>query len=228
MSSPKYDLLVVAHPDDETLFFGGLLQRRRTRPWTVICVTDANADGFGAMRRKQFERACKLLGVKRALWWEYPDRYELRLPVDELTERLKTLGMSLGKPHTIYTHGIIGEYGHPHHQDVSVAVHRAFAGHPRLYSSAYNAFPDFRIALTEKEFKKKAKILTEIYGSETTRFLNLLTASSTEGFLTLSPKEVEAVYAFYAAGQPLNAKAMPRYGWLAEILKAQRETARPF
>lgn len=224
MSSPKYDLLVVAHPDDETLFFGGLLQRRKTRPWTVICATDANADGFGAMRRKQFERACKMLGVKRSEWWSYPDRYETRLPVNELTERLK----ALPTPHTIYTHGIIGEYGHPHHQDVSIAVHRAFAKHPRVFSSAYNAFPDFRIELDEKEFRKKAKILTEVYGSETMRFLNLLTASSTEGFMSLTAKEVEAVYGFYAQGKALDKKALPRYGWLAELLKAQREMARPF
>ncbi|MES2965436.1 MAG: PIG-L family deacetylase [Bdellovibrionota bacterium] len=224
MSSPKYDLLVVAHPDDETLFFGGLLLRRRTRPWTVICATDGNADGMGQVRKKQFETACKKLGVKSALWWSYPDRYEDRLPVDDLVTRLK----ALPKPHTIFTHGIIGEYGHPHHQDVSYAVHAAFAGHPRVHASAYNAFPDFRIALTEKEFRLKAKILTEIYGSETTKFLNLLTASSTEGFLTLKPKEIEALYAFHAKGQALDSKALTRYAWLEDFLKSRPGATRQF
>ncbi|MEK7355673.1 MAG: PIG-L family deacetylase, partial [Bdellovibrionota bacterium] len=124
----------MAQPDDETLFFGGLLQRRRTRRWTVVCVTDANADGQGKKRRKQFEKACRLLGVKKPLWWSFPDRYAERLPVVELIAKLR----ALPKPHTIYTHGIIGEYGHPHHQDVSYAVHLAFAEHPRVYASAYN------------------------------------------------------------------------------------------
>lgn len=219
-----YDLLCVAHPDDETIFFGGLLQHRRQRPWTVVCMTNGDADGEGKKRRKQFEKACRALGVKDSQWWGYPDIFEKRLDVDEMSARLA----ELPKPHRVFTHGIIGEYGHPHHQDVSYAVHRAFAKHPRLYASAYNASPDFGVELTDGEFRKKARILTEIYGSETTRFLNLLPATPYEGYLKLDPREVEAIYNFFARRKSLKTSDLKAYRWLADFLKTRRDQKRPF
>jgi len=46
-------LLVVAHPDDETIFFGGTMYSLKKRGWKVIVVTDGNADGMGSTRRNQ-------------------------------------------------------------------------------------------------------------------------------------------------------------------------------
>jgi len=222
--SKSHNLIVVAHPDDETIFFGGLLQRKRQRDWTIVCLTDANADGHGRKRRNQFEKACARLGVKDAQWWGFPDIYERRLSIDEMIARLQTLPT----PHEVYTHGIIGEYGHPHHQDVSYAVHHAFANHPRVYSPAYNTHPDFNVILTKKEFAKKADILAHIYGSETTRFLNLLPATAFEGFLHLDLKEVEALYDFFARKKTLRTRDLRAYKWLADFLKTRREQKRPF
>src|SRR5262245_23146964 len=118
MSSSKFNLLCVAHPDDEVIFFGGLLQRRRTLPWTIVCMTDANADGDGRRRKLQFEKACRSLGIKDAQWWNYPDIYEQRLPVEDIIAQLRE---EFPRPQNVFTHGIVGEYGHPHHQDVSFA-----------------------------------------------------------------------------------------------------------
>ena len=57
-------LVVTAHPDDETIFFGGLLQKKRNKlPWHVVCAT---SDGDPA-RKKQFTKACALLGVEQRL-----------------------------------------------------------------------------------------------------------------------------------------------------------------
>lgn len=186
-------------------------------------MTDANADGDGKNRRKQFEKACRALGVTDFEWWSYPDVYEKRLPVDAICTRLKEL-----KPIEIYTHGIIGEYGHPHHQDVSVAVHRAFADHPKVYSVAYNSYPEKKVLLTAAEYAKKEKILTKIYGSETSRFLNLLPATFCEGFQRLETREVEALYSFFTGRAPLKSKYLKRYAWLADFLKQNRKRERPF
>jgi len=222
MAKPNYGLLCVAHPDDETIFFGGLLLKRRTRPWKVICVTDGNADGQGRKRYGQFRRACAKLGVEDFEWWGFPDRYEQRLPVDTLALALA----SLETPTEVFTHGILGEYGHPHHQDVSVAVHRAFAQHPRVYSTAYNAYPELRISLSEREYALKTQILTRIYGSETSRFLNFLPATFQEGFLRVAPEEVEAIYAFWQ-GKPL--RGLKTYAWLRAFLKQlPKHNTRPF
>ena len=109
----KHNLLVVAHPDDETIFFGGLVQVYRRRPWKVICVTDGNADGEGEKRKKDFFSACTQLIAKSFEMWDFPDRFGQRLDIDRLAQRLKTENAA-----EVFTHGALGEYGHPHHQDV--------------------------------------------------------------------------------------------------------------
>jgi LmbE family N-acetylglucosaminyl deacetylase len=225
MSKGKYNLVCVAHPDDETIFFGGtILQQAKKLPWRIVCATDGNADGDGARRKKQFESACKMLGVKHFDMVGLPDRYEQRLDINSLEAFLR----KLPKPTTIYTHGVLGEYGHPHHQDVSVAVHRAFNSHKNLYSVAYNSFPEVVTQLSPTEYKRKAKILTDVYGSETSRFLNLLPVTFTEGFQRLSLKEVEKLYDFFTGVAELTPAALKRYPWLQEFLLANRERARPF
>lgn len=224
MSKRKFNLICVSHPDDETIFFGGLIQRRRKHPWLVVCVTDGNADGNGAQRRRQFHKACRDLGVEKTLWLGFPDRYDLRLPVSDLIGNLR----ELPDPHEIFTHGIIGEYGHPHHQDVSYCVHEAFAGHSRLYSVAYNAFPELLVQLSPPEYEAKSKILSKTYGSETARFLNLLPSTYAEGFLRYEASEVRAIYEYLARNRPLQTKSLRAHKWLAAFLKQNANLKRPF
>jgi LmbE family N-acetylglucosaminyl deacetylase len=222
LSKGKYNLLCVAHPDDETIFFGGLLQSRAfgRLPWMVVCMT---SDG-NAARKRQFARACKELGVAVPEFWSYPDRYEKRLPVEEIAARLS----ELPAPKNVFTHGILGEYGHPHHQDVCFAVHSAFRDHGRVYSVAYNTFPEIEVQLTARQFEKKARILTKIYGSETSRFLNLLPSTFVEGFLRLRLEEVEAVYSYLAEGKKLDARQLKANRWLKSYLPKIRALKRPF
>nr|HPI41640.1 PIG-L family deacetylase [Pseudobdellovibrionaceae bacterium] len=59
------NLLVIAHPDDEALFFSGLVLYHKKDHWTIVCVTDANADENGTKRKKDFKKSCKLLGVEK-------------------------------------------------------------------------------------------------------------------------------------------------------------------
>lgn len=221
-AASKYNLLVVAHPDDETIFFSALLLNHRKNPWHVVCVTDANADGQGTKRKQQFMKACKLLKVQKWSWWSFPDVFSQRLDVDKLASKLKTLPTPL----EVFTHGIVGEYGHPHHQDVSFAVHNVFAKTHIVFSSAYNAYPDFTVQLKPSQFELKTKILSKIYSSETSRFMHVLPATAAEGFVQVDPKEVNALYKFLRDGKEPARSVLKTYAWYWPHIKARGDVTK--
>jgi LmbE family N-acetylglucosaminyl deacetylase len=188
------NLLVVAHPDDETLFFSSILSKNTK----VICVTDANADGRGTEREKEFQKAIQEYQAQGEMW-DFPDIYDQRLDLTRLESKLKTLGDF----DQIYTHGPIGEYGHPHHQDVCMAIFNVFS-EEKILVPAFNAYPDINNLLTQDEFDKKKKVLAKIYGKETNRFLNLINITSTESFMQVSLSEVQTLYHFFTQDKGLN------------------------
>ncbi len=231
MSKQKQNVIVVAHPDDETIWFGALILKNRTRPWKVICVTDGNADQMGKKRRRQFEAACEKLKVYDTDWLGFPDIYEKRLDVESLqAQLLESLHGKILRPDTIFTHGILGEYGHPHHQDVSFAVHTAFRKTNPVYSVAYNCHPDWTVTLTPKQYDVKLAILTQIYGSETQRFANLLPVTATEGFARIGYEEVKTLYRYFREHKRPSPAKLKSYKWFWPYFKETYNlgTRRPF
>jgi len=235
MPKKGLSLFVVAHPDDETLFFAGtiLQELKRQKNVQVICVTDANADGKGLRRKREFFKACKSLGVTDCEMWDFPDIYEQRLDQNALQKRL--IPYIKNATH-IFTHGIIGEYGHPHHQDVSYAVSLICKGlKKKLFHCAYNIYPDTRIVLTQKEFALKQKILIKIYGDETGRFLHLLPSTSIEGIIRVSGtalfNEITEIFSFFSKKiYKLKNKNLRRYRSIAKQIQRQKKILldRPF
>jgi LmbE family N-acetylglucosaminyl deacetylase len=219
-SSP-YTLVVVAHPDDETIFFAGAVLRSR-RPVHVVCVTDGNADGSGRGRYKQFTKALQRLGVKGYSWLEYPDIFKKRLSINKLVEDLR----SLPTPAEVFTHGPLGEYGHPHHQDVCLAVHRAFSGHKKLWGVAHNCVADRMINLSGSEWARKANVFSEVYFSETRRFASFVPASQTEAFCRYSLKEVESIYAYFTGRLAFQRLRLQKLKWFKAYLKEAKSRAR--
>jgi LmbE family N-acetylglucosaminyl deacetylase len=207
-------LLCIAHPDDEVIFFGGLLQQRKY-DWTVACATDANADGKGKRRLKDFHRSCKMLGVRETVCFGLPDVFSRRLNQTKLIQCIR----SLGSFNRVYTHGVLGEYGHRHHQDVSFAVHQTFQGRTSVFSAAYNTYADEFCQLTRSQFKMKTKILQEIYSGESNRFLNFLPATHSEAFVRVSLLEVTAIYQYICKKRPIRNHDLRVYSWLYDYLK---------
>jgi LmbE family N-acetylglucosaminyl deacetylase len=214
-----YRLLVVAHPDDETIFFSGVLQTKRDLPWHVICLTDGNADGRGVERHEELLAATKLLGARTVEQWTYRDLFEKRLPVDEIAARIR----ALPTPKEAYGHGPMGEYGHPHHQDASLALHRAFQDKVKIYSPAWNCPADFSVQLTPAQFRKKTHAFGEIYAKETARFVNVLPNMPVEGYRRFRLAEVEALAGYMRGERELKPSELKSTGWAAEMLPELRE-----
>lgn len=127
--------IIVAHPDDETIFAGGLILNNKDWEWTIICVTFKNDD---FPRGSQFEKAIrlfkeagviniksKMLGMedKKGFFHdkETDPNYELR------KEEWKgiILGESLNAD-VYFTHNSLGEYGHSRHKIISEIVSHSY------------------------------------------------------------------------------------------------------
>eukprot|EP00747_Dinoflagellata_sp_TGD_P079222 gnl/TRDRNA2_/TRDRNA2_160426_c0_seq1.p1 gnl/TRDRNA2_/TRDRNA2_160426_c0~~gnl/TRDRNA2_/TRDRNA2_160426_c0_seq1.p1 ORF type:complete len:335 (-),score=40.46 gnl/TRDRNA2_/TRDRNA2_160426_c0_seq1:35-1039(-) len=65
-SPSRRAVLVVAHPDDEAMFFWPtLLQLQRERvPTSVLCLSTGDADGLGTFRSAEMSRSCRRLGIE--------------------------------------------------------------------------------------------------------------------------------------------------------------------
>lgn len=219
MKPKAYRLLVVAHPDDETIFFSGVLQTKRDLPWHVVCLTDGNADGRGNERRKELAAALKIQGVKSFEQWTYPDIFQQRLPVDEISSRLRALPL----PKEVFSHGPLGEYGHPHHIDSCLATHRTFGSRLKIFSPAWNCEADFVVHLNKTQYRKKTKAFSEVYRQETSRFVNILPNMAVEGYRRFNTEEVEALAGFFRRERALDPKKLKANSWLAKTLPELRE-----
>lgn len=98
-------VFVVSHPDDETLWAGGLIQQ--TPGAVVICCSIPRRD---PVRADKFVDACRVLGATPRLIMVEESAPNEPLPgVDFL---------DLEEFDHIITHGAAGEYGHYHHMFV--------------------------------------------------------------------------------------------------------------
>ena len=104
-------LAIVAHPDDETLWMGGLRLFYPWWDWTIACVT-ATAD---SPRGRELIAVVEEAGAKSILLGlpDTPER-DLSASLANAIAKLPIEGFDL-----LFTHGSRGEYGHAFH----VAVH---------------------------------------------------------------------------------------------------------
>lgn len=132
--------LVVAHPDDESIWFGGLLAAE-PGDWTIICCSIPRTD---PVRAWKFFDACEVLkAVPRLLPF-------VEAPKDPLyLEPLDLDGFD-----QIVTHSLVGEYGHHHHTQLNRVLTAKY--HGKLLFGCYgkSAGPK-RIALNEEQFETK-------------------------------------------------------------------------
>ena len=227
----KKNLIIIAHPDDEAIFFGNLLSQEGKNSH-VICVTDANADGLGHLRKKEFIRSMKLLKVDSFTWVSLPDQYNNELDQAKLLDSINaTIKLCIKSPN-IYTHGLTGEYGHPHHLQISNLIHQNYFKDYKIYHPNYfqiRLTPKDKVFLRDKE-NTKTKILTKIYRSEYIKFGNLLPNLERESFIH-SEAEVSEVSSYLLQKRKTLPKNLGRYNSLKNQFQLLREIGsleRPF
>lgn len=155
--------IVVAHPDDEVIFFGALAARLVDEDWDidVICVTGR----FGSpratgTRRAEFFRACWSLGVKARMLC-LPD--ERGLLDESALARVLAERVRWDQYARVYTHGPWGEYGHLHHIQVCRATNRCGRA---VLSLAGPFAPDVTAPLSPAELDRKRRLAARSYPSQ--------------------------------------------------------------
>jgi len=174
---PKSVVVIVAHPDDETLWAGGTILSNPLWKWFIVCLCRRS----DKERASRFNDALKVLNSE-AIMGDLDDGPEQK-PLDE--NDLETAIMQL-IPSThfdlIITHNSTGEYTrHVRHEEVNKAVINlwhagkisanelwTFAyedGNKKYYPKAVENATIFE-TLPRQIWQKKYSIITETYGFE--------------------------------------------------------------
>ena len=184
-------LVVCAHPDDETLWFASVLARYEADVVSVTCGWDENT-----RRRRELElaEACSTQGVRQVATLGHPDdprrRRGARLDVAVLMSELSSYADN--SYDAVFTHGPYGEVNqHPHHQDVSYAVHQVFDD---VLSVAWNQYPAIIHTLTEAEFELKQRVMGTIYWQEYAELATTYEIAAQERFARVTRTASEIFY----------------------------------
>ena len=177
----KRALVIVAHPDDETIWMGGMILRNKDWDWTICSLCRA-AD---LDRAPKFRKVCFGYGA-RAIISDLDDEVLEDLEIDEVVDKIKE--NVDGKYDYVFTHGENGEYGHIRHKETHKAVKRMFGeGELQCENVFFFSYEmkdgkkipdsrgaDFGISLTKSELEQKRKIIKDVYGftSESFEYLS--------------------------------------------------------
>jgi len=109
-------LSIVAHPDDETIWMGGMILSHEEWEWTVFSLCRKEDKD----RMPKFKDVCSHYKAKCIISDLEDDLLE-PLPLSMVTGRIKKGLLSTDYDY-IFTHGSNGEYGHIRHKEVHEAV----------------------------------------------------------------------------------------------------------
>jgi len=103
-------LLVIAHPDDESMFFlPTCLAFKRKR---ILCLSNGDFDGLGKVREKELNKAAQLLGFTEVYFSDFVDGFNEHWDAQRIAEAVAD---KVGKETVIVTFDRWGVSGHPNH-----------------------------------------------------------------------------------------------------------------
>lgn len=146
-------LMIVAHPDDESIFGGNALLNEKG--WKVVCVTC----GYNKIRKKEFERAMAMVGVDSFEMWNFKDSLNESLEIPEIIDKIDKV-IKEKKYRKIITHNQEGEYGHTQHINLYNIIKNLNVDNLYVFNASSNK-------LSKKEIENKINLL-KIYKSQAT------------------------------------------------------------
>ena len=133
-------LLVLAHPDDESMGNGTLIARHAANGCEVrlVCATrggmgwngrpeGAKFEELPEIRARELDRAAEVLGLADVELWDYPDGGVPGCDQAEITARIRE-AVARARPDVVVGWGPDGGYGHPDHIAIGACTDAALAG----------------------------------------------------------------------------------------------------
>jgi len=172
----KTGLVIVAHPDDETIWMAGMILNSKNIDWTIFSLCRKDDPD----RAPKFKKVCdyyRARGIISDL--EDEEIMDIKESLPEIEKRIKK-ELRTDKFDYIFTHGLNGEYGHIRHIGIHKIVKKLvqekklFCHHLFFFAYKLNSqkriinYPDKSVDLifnlTSEELKTKKNIIKKIYG----------------------------------------------------------------
>lgn len=174
MDIRKKALIIVAHPDDETIWMGGTILSSKNIDWTIFCL----CRGDDPVRGSNFRKACEYYNA-RGIISNLEDQGLLNIErsLPEIKKRLldNFAGQSF---EYIFTHNYNGEYGHERHSAVHLSakelVNEKQIVCEKMFFFSYQVEQDsinisnspssnFVVALDDQTLTRKKSVIDDIY-----------------------------------------------------------------
>ena len=114
IDKPYHKLLIVAHPDDETLW--GYYQLKESKGWKILCITNAN----NALRVSELKNIAIHFDSALEIWNYQDSAFHYNMH----PQLYKDIENEINKQNVkmVLTHNPLGEYGHIQHIKLSNVV----------------------------------------------------------------------------------------------------------